>query len=288
MTIHHATIKRAAALSIELVEGFDSEAGPFVTATKLNVSYVHPKAAQALDATALQTTFNAEYPNLQLLDEPDGWIVKSRNGEIVVTGPDDKVPALADVLEAAQDLDIDPEEGFDEAEDDDEKVPATVVLDHYKRLYKSLGRKADCGDFLALFLEGQCKVIMLGAKTKETFDPYLFQRLLTINEVRQEGKWAALFENGSKGWAGRYRMNGRQKLEMVVAKCGFVVGLDHTKHEVPANALAVLRAKHKVKATTPAIADGVVAVDEPDDVDLEESTPEHRFDGEADQAGTEG
>lgn len=159
-----------------------------------------------------------------------GFIVAA-NEENIYTG--EKVPELADLLEACEDLGIDPEEGVEE-----ETRGGSIVPDEYRAKYREVSSNGQtCGDWLAEFLTLQCHNL-------DGFQVSDFAALLTNNEVDQSGAWAKLPESGQKGWVGRWRMNGRQTLEKTVARAGFIIGVNGERFEVPVDELAALRGKH--------------------------------------------
>lgn len=105
----------------------------------------------------------------------------------------------------------------DETEGEEEVTPRNVVKPHYRILYKERGNPNHCGDWLAQELDG----VFTGEGNK--FDIVAFTKCLQDNGVEFSGKWAELPNSGQKGWQGRYRMNGRQKLERQVLSTGKLV-----------------------------------------------------------------
>ena len=189
-------------------------------------------------AEKLATMLEAEYPAIALTYEANedesqivAWVVvATEDGTVIVRGP--KVPDLAAILAACEDLGIDPEEGLEEG------PSGSVVPEGYRVAYREASTNGQtCGDWLAEFLTTECHGV-------DGFQPQEFQAILDQNAVDQTGKWAKLPESGQKGWVGRWRMNGRQILEKHVALAGFVADARGTKHKLPAEALADLREKH--------------------------------------------
>lgn len=99
------------------------------------------------------------------------------------------------------------------------KAPATgaaiKALELAKARYKD---KRSCGDWLATtladhFLEGE-------TKSKKTFNLDAFLDCCKENGLDVTEKWANTESNGA---AGRIRMNGRQKLEIVLARTGNII-----------------------------------------------------------------
>ena len=94
----------------------------------------------------------------------------------------------------------------------------------YRARYKNGGKAENCGDWLARKLDEICgrpSTDTRGRK-RRVLDLSRFDEILDANGVERTGKWAKLPISGQKGWQGRYRMNGRQKLEVIVAKKGFL------------------------------------------------------------------
>lgn len=122
-----------------------------------------------------------------------------------------------------------------EVVDGGEGAKASVVDDRYREKYKKVSKGGvHCGDWLAMELEGVFVTRVEGSK-RDSFDADGFTELLEFNGVDMTGPWAKLPTSGQKGWVGRYRMNGRQKLEQVVLRTGKLlikVG-DKTVTEVP-------------------------------------------------------
>lgn len=231
MTIHHATAKRAAKSGIILNE-IDSANGPIAQAhwAEGNLCYEHTSPGLALNAVLLARTFKTEWPNLELIVNGADFLVQSVDGQVEVwTG--DTIPKLGVILDATHDAEVDPEAG---AEEDDRHE---IVPNHYKRKYAERGNRDHCGDWLAKKLDG------LFADQSGAFDADAFEAFLTLNNVDMSGKWASLPTSGQRGWAGRYRMNGRQKLELAVTRVGgFQYG--DTFWKAPRAYLEELAAKH--------------------------------------------
>ena len=97
-------------------------------------------------------------------------------------------------------------------------------LSNYRREYKEHGLHDNCGDWLAVTLDDLCTVVSLDSKgrKRKSMDLEKFDALLDVNGVERTGKWAELPTSGQRGWRGRYRMNGRQKLEPIVAGNGYL------------------------------------------------------------------
>lgn len=203
-------------------------------------------------AERLSDLLAAEYPVLSLrpIYEADG--IKVTGFESVYTEqvertgddqPDDvetvvlstkKVPELADIFAACEDLDLDPEA----IEPEEERASGSVVDVIYRRQYKEASTTGQsCGDWLAEWL-----VRALDAEGK--LDEWCFTGILSNNGVDLTAKWAQVATGRSPGWKGRYRMNGRQALDKRVALTGKLFDEAGQEHEVPADFLATLRSKH--------------------------------------------
>lgn len=191
-------------------------------------------------AEKLATMLAAEYPNAVLvpvLDEDEeavvAWEITTAAGDTVTEFA--KVPDLADVLEAYEVEGIDPTEGEEEEE---EKGSSSVVDEMYRRQYREVSSNGQtCGDWLAEWLVGQTHY---EGKLRIADLEHLF----SVNGVDLTAKWAMAKVAGSPGWQGRYRMNGRQVLEKIVAKRGTVIDANGEAVTPPEAALADLRAKH--------------------------------------------
>lgn len=203
-----------------------------------NLTIHHATKAKAL---RLQAAFEADYPALRL--EPIveggvlvGWLfihtgeVQEETDVLQVS----KLPDLQDVLEACDEMDLDPELGFEE-----EEQPGSIVDEHYRVHYREVSStKRSNGDWLAEWLADHT----LASDLKLSFEA--LEAIFSANGLDLTAPWARAAETQSKGWQGRYRMNGRQVLERIVALNGFVKAADGTVHEVPAEDLAILRGKH--------------------------------------------
>lgn len=167
----------------------------------------------------------AEYPILTLVPEYNEdesavtmWRIVAKDDEATLVLETAKVPDLADVLDACEEAGIDPETEVDGEEGT--KASGSVVPEHYRQQYQLLSSNGQtCGDWLAERLVADTHGI-------EGFHVEDFTAILNANGVDMTMPWARLPESGQKGWIGRYRMNGRQVLEKVVALVGYYI--DHT------------------------------------------------------------
>lgn len=251
MQIHHATAKKAAEnnIALEIIEGATPEldfARAIVEGDKRKgllkqIEARDPK--EALKAAMLQKTFMAEYPALSIVCSTAGlqvWHTVDQNPtEISPLSPNnwDAVPTLAEILDRCQELGLDPEVGYDP-----DKNRPCAPLEKYKNVYAERGNRDHCGDWLATFLKSRKDLV----DADGAFDVVAFEALLKENGVDMDGKWAKCLHDEnyrSHGWKGRFRMHGRQKLELIVARVGHVV-INGDTFDAPIEALEALLEKH--------------------------------------------
>ena len=194
-------------------------------------------------ATRLMQLLSAEYPRLQLLcdtEEDDEGneraiafeVEMDGEDELIWTGP--KVPELADILDACAERELNPTTAEEEEE---AKVSGSVVPEAYRTQYRAASSNGQtCGDWLAEWLVTETN--------SKTFSVPDFKAICENNGLDMTKPWARLPESGQQGWVGRYRMNGRQALEKIVAQVGTVTDAIGVKHEVPQSFLDTIRAKH--------------------------------------------
>lgn len=113
----------------------------------------------------------------------------------------------------------------------------SIVAQSYKDDYAARGDPRHCSDWLARELDGQFCDAAGG------FDEPAFTRMLMDNGVALVGKWAELPRKRTPGWQGRYRMNGRQKLEIRILQQGRLK-LSGREITPGPNALRELQARH--------------------------------------------
>lgn len=200
-------------------------------------------------ATKLDETFQSEYPALRLeavTGEPidhetythscAGFrVVATVDGEDTEVLETEKVPSLALVLDTCIEEDIDPAGD----EEEDTGPSGSIVPEAYRQRYKetsSTGRSN--GDWLA---ERLTMDTLNGDGVLMVDD---FVHILEQNGVDLNGKWATARFSQTRGWQGRFRMNGRQILEKMVAKSGTYFGHGDTEHTPDAEWLADVRTKH--------------------------------------------
>lgn len=159
----------------------------------------------------LEDALVAEYPGVELEVECEE---DSKDYTLVAFCGDARsewekeVPALTDVLESLleQGATEDDLTGGEDEEDEDEPAPRSVVREEYRQEYRVAStNKQTNGDWLAETLTD------LFWDPKEGFNVVGFEALLDHNGVDMSAPWARVL--GTKGGAGRFRMNGRQALE---------------------------------------------------------------------------
>ena len=193
-------------------------------------------------AEKLAVMLEGEYPVLSLHPVRDEESDKIIGFQTYFTLPDEdpilvtetpKVPELADIIEACEDKDLDPE-----ALTPAPKATGSIVDEAYRSRYREISTTGRCnGDELAEWLAGETIVM-----DKTNFDD--LEAIFQANSLDLTAKWARAKEQGSRGWQGRYRMNGRQVLEKIVAKQGFVYNAQGSEHYFSDEFITALRDKH--------------------------------------------
>lgn len=242
MRIHHATAKKAEALGIKLVAA-DDNGIDYVTGTSARGAiFRDADAKRVVVLCTVADVLATEHRALRLAQDaahltPSVWADSYGDEPFyeVDGGPLDHDNLLADILEAADDAGVETD-----TDEEEEETGRVVVAARYKIEYAERGNRNHCGDWLAKQLENKFDMSVDG---NLRFDADAFTTCLIDNGVELTGKWAALPTSGQKGWVGRYRMNGRQRLEFQVAKNGFLM-LRGEQIDVPADELAHLRGKH--------------------------------------------
>lgn len=203
--------------------------------------------------TKLQAILAAEYPALSIEAHGDEHTSKltGLTSWHDIPHPDDegetrqvtrvlqtkKVPELADLFAACEDLDLDPEALS--VEDDATGTPSSIVPEVFRARYRETSTTGRCnGDWLA----EQLATDTLDGKGK--LDKPAFTAILEKNGVDMSGKWAQARFSDANGSAGRYRMNGRQVMEKLIAKVGIYTTHDGAELTPDAEWLASVRGKH--------------------------------------------
>lgn len=232
---------------------WDQEMGHFFgtpKGDKRGFKFTAPEAKAFVALAALNTMLFNEYPNLGV------WFDSARDVFVLEyfgnENPEthflftSEVPELAEVLEAADECEL------DLGEDDTQDLEPTVVSAKYKAIYAERGNPNHCGDWLAGWLEGRLvregfkdhvkKDGSMSQRKAKYFDIHAFQALLDNNKVDMSGKWA---QSRTKGWQGRFRMNGRQLLEIqIVATGGLLIDEEGNEVEVDEQWLASKTLQH--------------------------------------------
>jgi hypothetical protein len=202
--------------------------------------------ARAKQAAALAALLAAEYPLVavvaETMEDDEGrekvvsWTIEhAETGDTILETEDAAVPTIADIVEAAQEAEIDIEGDLDEEE---EKSGGNVVPEEYRAKYREVSSTGQsCGDWLA-------EQLTVDTHGVDGFSVADFAAILDANGVDQSTGWGRLPESGQRGWVGRWRMNGRQVLEKTIALRGVYVGPTGTKHEPEAGWLAMKRTQH--------------------------------------------
>lgn len=259
--LHHATAKRAADAGVTMEHD-----GTEWTATKGAIAYRDENPAHALDAAIFGATLAAEYPALQLAFA-GGWVVITTEEHPTHVWPGENVEGeyeardasptppkatqLGDVLELADLLGIDPEEGYDE---DEEKKGGSVVDDGYKRQYAEDGHPNNNGDWLNEVFATLRLVTVEGKKTRT--DTQALNSVFAENGIiTEDHKFGGAFHGTAprtNGWEGRFRMSGGNMLRKRVADAGFLMAFGE-KIEAPAAFCDKYRTKpKKTKKADPA------------------------------------
>lgn len=193
-------------------------------------------------ATKLMVLLAAEYPKLQLLcdtEEDDSGKERAIGFEVEFDGEDEliyegeKVPSIAELLDACADRELDPQ-----ADEEEPKVSGSVVPEAYRTLYKQVSSNGQSnGDWLAEWLVAATNGV-------NGFNADDFRAICEANHMDLTKGWALLPTSGQPGWQGRYRMNGRQVMEKIAAKQGFILDAQGEPHKLPMAFWEQLQAKH--------------------------------------------
>lgn len=219
MTIHHATVKRAASMGIILTDD-DGVVTALHAERAIELTGDDPKALIIFVAVAAK--LKVEYPAIVINDE--GEASTDEVDTFYTIDPEDSIENnVAALLEAAADIDT------GEPEEDESPI---VVAERYKAEYKARGDASGCGDWLHVTLKRFSTEAIDAGKKTTVFDEAGFTQMLVNNGIEIKGKFAALPDSGKKGWEGRYRMNGRQMLEGPLLRAKGVLVLETGKSVV--------------------------------------------------------
>lgn len=248
MTVHHATVKRAANLGFVIADSTENE-----DAFRLTWD-INEVALEGDDAKALVDAI----PSIRMLvlehgctlTQPETFDVEVSIGDFVLGTYDIASlteETVTEVAEAIQDARESGELPSEEEADEDEEKGASVVSYAYKRRYAEAGHPAHCGDWLANTLNAEC----LG---ENGFNLDVFQSICDANDV----DLSPYMRHRTRGWQGRVRMSGRLKLTTAILKAKGVLqlpangGWDDREVQAPGEWLASKAPKAKGKAAVEA------------------------------------
>ena len=196
-------------------------------------------------AQALSAMLTAEYPRLSIIAVANEKNEEDEKGQLpllhfaVVLDEDEtvytseKVPTLADVLDACAEAEIDPS-AKEEVSRGGSVVPISYRIQY--TIKSSTGRSN--GDWLAE------KLAMDTLSSSGSLMIEAFESVLLNNNVSLSGKWVQARFSQSPGWQGRFRMNGRQVLEKMVAISGRYFDASGTAHVPEEKWLKTARETH--------------------------------------------
>ena len=237
--MHKGTLKKAQKLGVKMTENTKDQT---VTVSWKKYRFVLPfTATAALNemADVIKFASKSEYRSLHITLEDRDFVIKTKDDQELSKG--------STVREAITNLpDVDYGDVADAEDDAEREWPSLSALQAAKPVYKERGDINNCGDWLANQLKDAFLTTQMTDEGKiQSFDIDGFTGCLTANGVPiKEGRSFLPFaRRKTRGWQGRYRMNGRQKLEVMVAEKGFLK-IDGKKVSVPHAALTELRMKH--------------------------------------------
>lgn len=225
--IHHATAKKAEAASILLTIVDDENGDPWCRAfwPERGTEIFHVESPAALAAMIEAQCYINANPGRNISTQ---WNEDDGIYEVAITDEQGSLAIGMDVKDAiveAAKVDAGEaqrpgaeEDGDGDGDEDEPEAAGSVVSDVFKQRYKERGRKADCGDWLALTLEQYCRV-MDTESGREVTDLDRFITIATANGVDGE---RYLNTTHNRGWQGRVRMTVRMILAKRVADKGFL------------------------------------------------------------------
>lgn len=235
MSIHHATLKRATALGIELVADEDGT----VTATKGDIELVGEDPKALISFVAVAAMLETEYGGFTTNDE--GHVTcDEADYETDIDPTVDWQKEVARIVEEATAAGWEPEE----------REGSVVVAERYKAEYRARGDASGCGDWLHQTLKRfSSEYTDHEGNSRIAFDEPSFTKMLVNNGIEIKGKFAQMPIHGGKGWEGRYRMNGRQMLESPLLRAkGVLVLEDGSEVVMPQEDYEELLSKPRHKA----------------------------------------
>lgn len=245
--LHHTQTTKLEALGASAIWNEDREVfqGSF-DKDKRGIDFAAPEAKAFCEVAALNKTCKEEYPALVVSFDTEGGAYALYHSSDDFQNPvhwfEEGQPELTDVLEVVEELEL--ELGTVEYKE--------VVPQKYKILYAERGNPNHCGDWLALWLsealtiegivEGTTKTGKPSKRKKKSFDLDGFRALLDANGVDMSGKWA---HSQARGWQGRFRMNGRQLLEIrILEQNGVLFTAEGEQIQAPAQWLQDIAERH--------------------------------------------
>lgn len=267
ITIHHATVKKAANNGVQLTSDTNGVHATFGKPAR-TFSGTNPKGL--LDAAMATAMLEDSWPGLSIRQSGDvgesGFLVAITIGDEQVAFAEQADPAKVrqtalDLLDELTDEQADAmaAQAEDEAEEGGSVVPATYKKQYAERAKIDGTDPNTCGDWLAVQLGGIVRVAVVEGKKKTRTSPERMLELCRVNECDVEALHAKHSGSGSKGWEGRFRMSAGIKLRHVVAAKGFLFvpeafspkGVDEERKAPKAwcadNALKAKEAKPKLK-----------------------------------------
>ena len=231
--IHHATKARADKNGVIIKETEDGTVQAHHPKTNKRVQ--HEDAKIALNLALLYARFGTEYRVSIEADGPHGHVLSQNERLAEFDALDfDAELVFSEALDKAAEIGLDIE------------APETVrpvVPTVYRERYKAAGHPRNNGDDIAMWAADTFTVIVEGI---EAFDVEAFDMMLLENGVELVGPWQAMKDENTRGWQGRYRMNGGQKLRVAVGQNGKLVHRGETVN-LPADYVAALVQKQANK-----------------------------------------
>jgi hypothetical protein len=218
MTIHHATIKRAAEKGITITAYDDDADFANAKAEGTTLDLTSDDAKALVDIAIFAKMMLVEYPGLTIeqADPEDEALTYLFGGEEIGEGTlSDIEETLQEALSEMTDEQRDAAEQAleDEAEQEDK---GTVVPDKYKQRYAEAGHPDNCGDWLAVTLASLCHV------TDGKKDRFSVEKMELLNQANGVDS-AKYMVNQTRGWEGRYRMTTRNMLAKKIAGAGVMM-----------------------------------------------------------------
>lgn len=253
MSIHHATVKRAASQGFLIADSTENEDAFRLTVLAKGSEGHDAKLAKAAgpefalegdDAKAMVDAIPAIRMALiehrLTLEQPDDFGISILTvGDETTEWNDEPVDfeGLSDAIDAAAQAKA--EAGIEDEPDEEDDDRASVVPFVYKRRYAEAGHPAHCGDWLAETLNAYC-LGDEGAQIETT--------LLIADANGVDGR--PYLKRKTRGWQGRFRMTTRNRLVTAIVKANGVLhvpaeasGGEDLELQAPADWVAAKTAK---------------------------------------------